>query len=144
LFLHHVRKDNALSLVNDAATPWLGPGTPESASVPKDSKVRVYCARTTATRSGDEVQVTWVLSFKAAYVGIQNLYLHVKDQAGLTEGNVNKGTRTITGPNQAPHVGTVSPTGDSSAVGELGELYHVLDGVGLVIVDMGFSAGGAA
>jgi len=28
-------------------------------------------------------------------VGTQNLYLYVKDQAGLTEGNVNKGTWTI-------------------------------------------------
>jgi hypothetical protein len=33
-------------------------------------------------------QVTWSISFRSAYRGTKNLYLYVKDQSGLTEGNV--------------------------------------------------------
>ena len=95
VFLHYNPEDNTLWLVNDAATGWHGPATPGSATVLENSKVAVYCAQTTASRSGTTVQVTWALSFKVPYVGTKNLYLYVKDQAGLTEGNVNKGTWTI-------------------------------------------------
>jgi len=59
-----------------------------------NSKETLYRAQTTS-RSGVTAQVTWAISFKSAYKGTKNLYLCVKDQAGLTEGNVNKRTWTI-------------------------------------------------
>jgi len=85
-----------------------------------NGKATLDCGLTTASRSGSTVQVTWALSFKAPYGGTtQNLYLYVKDQAGLTEGNVLKGTWTITAGNVGPHVGTVSPSGGSGPAGQV-------------------------
>ena len=94
-FVHYNPEDNTLWLVKDDASGWWGPGTPGSAIVLSNGEATLYCAQTTASRSGTTVEVTWNVSFKTAYKGTKNLYLYVKDQAGLTEGNVNKGTWTI-------------------------------------------------
>jgi hypothetical protein len=94
VFLHYIWEDNGLWLVSDAGTGRLGPGKPVSATELSNSKAILYCAQTTSW-SGNTAQVTWAISFKSAYVGTRNLYLCVRDQAGLTEGTVNKGTWTI-------------------------------------------------
>jgi len=118
VFLHYNPEDNTLWLVKDDASGWEGPGTPGTAGTLSNGKATLNCGLTTASRSGNTAEVTWAISFKAAYVGTKNLYLYVKDHADLSEGNVLKGTWTIQA-SQAPHVGTVSPTSGSSTVGEV-------------------------
>ena len=79
---------NQVRLINDAGTGFLGPRTPgEAGAVLENSYVSLDVAGMLVAGSGNELTVTWPVTFKAAF-GTKSCkqYLYVRDDFGLTGG----------------------------------------------------------
>ncbi len=95
VFLQYNPDTNVLSLRKDDGTGWLGSGTPGEARSISSGRVTLNLAQCSASRSGNDVSVTWALAFKSTFVGTKNLYLKCKDDSGLIDDFSIKGTWTI-------------------------------------------------
>ncbi len=92
----------------------LGGFAPGSGNVIENSYVKIDCSKTTAIGSGNTLTISWNITFKPSFVGSKNAYLYINDLAGGYQGWISKGTWTITGTNQPPQVGTITPSSGSS------------------------------
>ena len=86
---------NRLWLLNDSGTAWTGGYAPGSDEMLMNSQAKVYCALTTADRSGDTVSVTWAIRFKNEYTGLKRLGLKCKDRCGARAAGQWLGTWTV-------------------------------------------------
>ncbi len=93
---YYNQNTNKLYLRNDANTePWLGGFAPGSSNIIENSYVKLDCSKSTASGSGNNLTVTWNITFKSTFTGAKKLYLYVKDDYNLNSDWVQKGTWTI-------------------------------------------------
>ena len=104
---YYNQSTNKLYLRNDANTAWLGGYAPGSNYIIENSYVKLNCAQTTISASGNTLTVTWPIAFKSTFLGTKNMYLYVKDNANAYQGWINKGNITI----QAQPADNTPPTG---------------------------------
>ena len=95
LFVYYDQNTNLLYLRNDASTGWLGGYAPGSAQIIQNYYSKLDCAKTTVSGSGTNLTVKWVVTFKPTFTGAKNTYLYVKDDTGLYNGWLKKGTWII-------------------------------------------------
>mgnify|MGYP001607615099 FL=1 len=107
-YVYYNQNTNKLFLRNDANTAWLGGYAPGSANTIENSYAKLDCAATSTNGSGTSMTVNWSVVFKASFTGTKNTYLYVTDDTGAYAGFTKVGTWTL--PNQAPTVGTVTPS----------------------------------
>jgi hypothetical protein len=91
---YNAQKDK-LWILNDAGTGWLGGFAPGSANVLDNGQAQVDCSQTTKLGSGNTLQVSWSISFKAGYTGAKKTYLKCKDIDGNKSPGQMMGTWTI-------------------------------------------------
>lgn len=113
---YYNQNTNKLYLRNDAGNSWLGGYAPGSSNVIENSYAKLNCAGTTFSGTDTTLTVSWSITFKSPFTGAKNTYLYVKDDTNAYNGWVKKGTWTIT--NQAPSLGTVTPSSGISNPGE--------------------------
>lgn len=115
VYLYYNQNTNLFYLKNDANTSWLGGYAPGSSNVIENSQVKLDCALSTATGSGNTLAVKFSISFKNGYSGkTYNSYLYAKDDTGKYVGWTKKGAYTV---NQCPGLGTVAPSAGTGAAG---------------------------
>jgi Metallo-peptidase family M12 len=108
---------NGLYLLNDARTAWMGPVKLGSSGSLSNSQCSVNMPASSASGSGTTLTVDLALSFTPSFAGTKNIYLYALDKANADSGWQTKGTWTIPGgaANQAPAVGTVTPSSGSGS-----------------------------
>gem|GEM_PF-755591 len=105
---YYVPATNKLYLRDDTSSSWLGGFAPGSANVMENSYVKLDCAKTTVSKSGNNLTVNWNVTFKASFLGTKNMYLYVLDVAGAANGFTSKGTWRIANPPSKPIVTTAN------------------------------------
>lgn len=89
---YYNQNQNKLYLRNNANTTWLGGFAPGSSNVIQNSYVKLNCAQTTVSGSGNTLTVRWNITFKPAFKGQKNTYLYIKDDSNAYDGWKKKGT----------------------------------------------------
>ncbi len=106
---------NALYLLNDGATAWLGPVTPGVAGTVQNSQCTVNGAKSSMVASGNTVTLNVALSFQPGFAGAKNIYANASTIGGLTAGWTQLGTWTVTGAQQPPQTTSVTPSSGSGS-----------------------------
>jgi len=96
-YAFYQQNKNKIYLMNDSGTAWLGGVAPGSAYVLENSQVILDVANTTVSGFGNDLSITWVVTFKNAFVGSKKIYQLVKDDANAKAGWTQVGTWTING-----------------------------------------------
>ena len=101
---------NSVLLVNDAGSGWL-PQTLQAgaAGTLANSQCTAYASAFSFSGSSATLTASISLGFQSGFAGSKSLYLYVIDRSGASSGWQNVGTWTVTGPNQAPAAGTLTP-----------------------------------
>jgi len=92
---YYDRNTNKLYMRNNTNAGWLGGYAPGSKTVIENSYVKLNCALTTASGSGNLLAVNWNITFKSTFIGTKNSYLYVRDKSGASNGWVQKGSWTV-------------------------------------------------
>ncbi len=111
---YYDRSLNQLFMRDDSGTVWLGGYAPGSANVIENSYASLDCSQTTVSGNGTTMTVNWRVTFKSPFTGTKNTYLRATEVSGSTSGTIQKGTWAI--PNNAPTVGTVTPSAGAAHV----------------------------
>jgi hypothetical protein len=83
--------DSKLYIRNDANTSWQGGYTPGTDITVENSQVKLNCAKSTVTGSGNDLSITWAVTFKDTYTGSKKVYLSVEDKSKAGTGWVDTG-----------------------------------------------------
>jgi hypothetical protein len=111
-YAYYDRNTNKLYLRNDANSAWLGGYVPGSANIIENTYVRLDCAVTNVSGSGNALTINWSIAFKSTFTGSKKCYLNVKDTPGLTTGLIQKGTWNIQA-EVIPPTGTIQVNNDA-------------------------------
>jgi hypothetical protein len=115
-YTYYDRSANALWLLNDAASLWLGPLTPGSAATMQNSQCSLNGGGSSVSVSGNNLTVNVALSFKAAFAGAKNIYLNAQDTGGLWSNWQQRGTWTVPIPGNLPPANvSVAPSSGSGS-----------------------------
>jgi hypothetical protein len=101
-YLYYARAANAIWLVNDAATQYVGPLTLGAQGTLQNSQCVVDASASSAFGSGNTLTLNLALSFKAAFAGAKTNFMLVANNAGEVSGWQAKGTWTVTAAGNAP------------------------------------------
>jgi hypothetical protein len=86
-----VESDVLRYLVNDAGNGVLGPVTAGTATTLQNSQCVLNAASSSTSGAGTQLTVFAALSFKPAFAGAKNIYMHATDSANQTFALVAKG-----------------------------------------------------
>ncbi len=112
--LYYNTETNQINLLNDNGTGWT-PATLGSATTLQNSQCSLNVATATASSNGNTRTLNVTVTFKPAFVGAKNVYLHSVDQSG-TSGWQQLGTWTVTsGAAGTPSTVSVTPSSGSGA-----------------------------
>ena len=87
---------NALYLVNDGGTAWLGPLTLGSGATLQNSQCTLYGTGSSVNVAGTPATMTLNLSFTAAFAGTKGTYMSAVDSQGYYNAFQQMGSWTIT------------------------------------------------
>jgi hypothetical protein len=93
-FVSYNQDTKRLWLRNDAGV-WIGNCTPGTNTTIENTDSKLDCRNTTVYGSGNNLNITWSVTFKSRFAGTKNSYLYVKDDQNLTDGWTQKGNWTI-------------------------------------------------
>ncbi|MGI8990259.1 MAG: beta-propeller fold lactonase family protein [Bryobacteraceae bacterium] len=110
------RPNNALYLLNDSGTAFLGPIAAGAAGTLSSSQCTVDGSGSSASGAGNTLTINLAVSFNANYAGPKNSYLLAIDGSGLASGWQARGSWTVSAggtPNpQPPPPSSGNPTAD--------------------------------
>ena len=116
-FVEFNRPGNTLRLMNDAGNTWLGPITPGSGSL-SNSQCSLTGSGSGGSVSGNNLTVTYAITFKTNFSGSKNLYLLPIDNGGQPGSWQSKGTWTVgAAVPSGPAVSTFSPLSGAASSG---------------------------
>ncbi len=81
--VNYLPQYNALLLLNDAATQWLGPMAAGSSGILENSQCRINAASVTASGSGNVLTLNLPVSFKPSFAGAKGIYAELLDATYL-------------------------------------------------------------
>lgn len=116
-FVEFNRPANTLRLMNDAGNTWLGPITPGSGSL-SNSQCSLAGAGSGGSVSGNNLTVTYAVTFNTNFSGTMNLNLLAIDNGGQPGSWQSKGTWTVgAAASSGPAVSSLSPLSGAAASG---------------------------
>jgi hypothetical protein len=111
-YAYYVPAANQLFLFKDVWGQLLGPLTPGVAGTIQNSQCSINGAGASVSVSGNNLTLTFPVTFSQSFAGPRNLYGYAADQAGLTSGWYTLGAWTVPA-NVAPSSVSVSPSSGS-------------------------------
>ena len=116
---HYDQDRNLVRLINDAGTQMGAGRTPgEPGAVLENSYVSLNVEGMTITESGNELRITWPVTFKAAFGGKDcKTFVHIRDDWFQTDGWLMAANHLRIGDNHAPSLGTMVPNQGSVSYG---------------------------
>ena len=122
-FVEYNRPANTLRLMNDAGATWLGPITPGSGTL-SNSQCSLAGAGSGASVSGNDLTVTYAITFNASFAGTKNLNMLAIDNGGQQGSWQPKGTWTVgSAVPQGPAVSTFTPLSGAATSGTFTATY---------------------
>ncbi len=106
--LYYNTATNQINLLNDNATLWL-PATVGTATTLQNSQCSLNVASTTVALSSNTLTLNVPMTFKSAYAGAKNTYLHAVDVSGSTSGWQPLGAWTVAFSSGTPSTVSVTP-----------------------------------
>jgi hypothetical protein len=100
---------NAIYLLNDSGTAWLGGGTIGTPGTVANSQCTLDTGASSASGSGNNLTVSAALSFNSSWAGAKNTWLWVYDRGNQTGGWQPMSTWTVGAP-PPPTLTSFSPT----------------------------------
>ena len=94
-YTHYDRALNAVLLLNDAATGWIGPLTLGASGTIQNNQCIVNGPGSSRSGSGNNLTVNLALTFKAGYGGVKNIFLSAQDTLGQTSAWLTRGPWTV-------------------------------------------------
>jgi len=115
-YTSYVRGANALWLLNDSGTLWLGPLTPGGAGTLTNSQCTLSAGASSVSGSGNNLTVNVALIFTGNSPGSRNVYMNAQDNEGLWSGWQLRGSWTVPFVPRPPTVDSVGPASGSGTV----------------------------
>ncbi len=109
-YVHYDRALNAVWLLNDEGTTWLGPVVLGLVGSVENSQCKVTAGDSSSSKVGTNLTVTLALTFNAALTGAWNIYMQTQDVGGLASGWQQRGT-WILGTGSASAIAPPLPSG---------------------------------
>jgi hypothetical protein len=100
---------NQLILLNDNTTVWMA-ATLGSGATLQNSQCSLNVATATVTPSGNTLTLQVTVTFKPAFAGAKNVYMHAVDVSGANGGWQQRGTWTVGVPSGTPTTVSVMPS----------------------------------
>lgn len=97
-YLQYNQLNNKLYLRDETNSSWLGGYEVGSANTIENLYVKINCEGTNVVKDGNNLTVNWNVTFKSAFRGAKNIYLQIKDSAGVFDGFKPVGSWEITEP----------------------------------------------
>ena len=94
-YVHYDRTYNAVFLLNDDATVWLGSVDLGTATTLENSQCQLNAATSAASSVGSNLTVNLDLTFKPAFSGPKSVYMQTQDTGGTATGWQLRGTWTV-------------------------------------------------
>jgi len=94
-YVHYDRTYNAVFLLNDDTTAWLGPADLGSATTFENSQCKLNAATSSASSVGNNLTVNLDLTFKPAFAGSKSIYMQTQDTGNHATGWQLRGTWTV-------------------------------------------------
>src|SRR5260370_11246617 len=114
--VYYYRPTNALYLLNDTASAWLGPVTPNTNATLSNRLCTLNAAQSSASMQGTNLVLAAAFSFNSStFAGPKNVYLYQVDNYGLVNGWVQGATWTVPGTVQSPAPVSVTPSSGTIA-----------------------------
>jgi hypothetical protein len=110
--LYYNPATNQVNLLNDNATLWL-PATLGTGTTLQNSQCSLNVAATTVALNSDTLTLNLAMTFKPAYAGGKNIYLHAVDVSGAKSGWEPLGAWTVAFTSGASSTVSVSPSSGS-------------------------------
>jgi hypothetical protein len=82
LYAYYDRGTNKLYLTDDENKAWLGGYAPGSNSTIENSYVKINCALSQVSGSGNTLTLNLSVIFKNNFYGVKNIFLYAKDSSG--------------------------------------------------------------
>jgi predicted chitinase len=111
-YFQYYQGSNSVSLANDGASSATA-GTIGTATTLSNSQCQINLGASSVAGSGNSLTVSLNITFKAAFLGVKNIYMTATNAAGLSSSWLSMGTWTIPGANQPPANVSVSPSSGS-------------------------------
>lgn len=109
---------NKLWLRNDASSAWVGGYAPGSPNTIENASIKVFCAATSATPSGQTLTVSWSVQLKAAVAGkTLRSWLWVEDKSAGSPGWSEKSPYTAVLSATAPANQSITPASGAVTIG---------------------------
>ena len=113
--LYYNTATNQINLLSDNATAWM-PATLGSGTTLQNSQCSLNVATATVVGNGNTLTLNVSVTFKPAFAGAKNVYLHSVDVSGSNSGWQQLGAWTVTsGAAGTPSTVSVTPSSGSSA-----------------------------
>src|SRR6185369_1117016 len=106
-WLQYSRSTNLLLLVADSGSGFVASAPLGTAGALSNSQCTVNASASTVSASGNNLTVSFALTFAAAFSGPKNTYVNVVTNTGLSAGWQAKGVWTV--PSAPPVAVSVSP-----------------------------------
>ena len=108
-------QNSQISLANDAQSSYTN-GALGSSTTLQNSQCSLNLASSSASSSGNNLNVTLAVNFKPAFAGAKSIYSYVLDTAGPASGWQTLGTYTVSGnASQGPQAVSVTPSSGSGS-----------------------------
>jgi hypothetical protein len=114
--IYYAAPANAVYLLNDAGSAWLGPSTIGSGPVLQNAQCSIIPATASKTSSGNSTTLSIAVSFATSFSGSKNSYGITVDSLGTNSGWTSSGTWIVPGTaNAPPSISGMSPAEASGA-----------------------------
>ncbi len=113
-FVYYNRAANTVQLLNNTGTQWSAPQGAGAGTL-ANSQCSVSGAGLSSSASGNNLTVTFPLSFSGAFAGSRNVYLLAVDSGGLNSNWSLKGTWVVPAANVTPVPVSLSPGSGSGS-----------------------------
>ncbi len=107
--LYYQPSTNQVNLLNDAGTAWTA-ATPGAATTLQNGQCSLNVAATSVALNGSSLTLNLAMTFAAAYVGAQNVYMYAGDVGGSNTGWLQRGEWTVP---SVPAAVSVTPSSGS-------------------------------
>jgi hypothetical protein len=112
--LYYNTANNQINLLSDNATAWM-PATLGSATTLQNSQCSLNVATATVVPNGNTLTLNVTVTFKPAFAGAKNVYLHAVDISGSNSGWQQLGAWTLTAGAGTPSTVSVTPSSGSGS-----------------------------
>jgi hypothetical protein len=127
-YFHFDRTSNAIWLLNDTGSGWLGPAVLGNLDSVRNSQCYINAQSSAANGTGTDLTLQVSLTFFPAFAGVKNIYMQTEDINRVASGWKQRGSWTSVAGNSPPLAVSATPSTGSGLSQMFSLLYSDADG----------------